>query len=642
MSYSVTCWSNTGFNPDNIPDSPTLLEQGTSYEAIEVLQDRDLPYVDLHMTWEQAKNIDVVKVGSCYYYVMPNGRAMLNTDTVRLTFAGEDAILGIGGVNNIELIDGITERCHLSDTTLGDKSDVLLAPNEPMELETVVWNPTEGSDTIIVAETTCDAPATFRRRGVAVYEQAGETVYVPQVQAIKTANEANNHYEGDDCNYAMPSFIPNSRNKRGTACEIYGIIGDGINAYNVTTEHSGPVSTYSHIREAVVDTLFGLGMPNAVSLIQYPETLVDLKVKNCRDDQGKGDGREIDGSTVEVFQRIVEITGKSYEFNQAPVFKYLANTIKNDLLHVSNFASYGVLTSSGASAEYKVSQIRTPGTSLAEDVRPTVKMVVDPNPDGKPYYRFKMYNGNSSNEMFMVNALPGMSWKELPLIFTGKVGGTIDKINTQMTGDMLEKQYYIDKMAITASGIKDAESALIGGYNGYAAKGGAGVSYAEYSMRHVPTIGAYNAYNVGQSVGEVGKTGGRQLMRANELHRATEMIKTNYFTSQIATPTVKAPYQSEPLRNILGNGCIIYRYKYTANDAARIDKLITMFGCQYVAQLNKSMFTSRRYFNYIKASNVSCTGHSIEIDQRIAEQLSDGVRIWHVKPNKSYYETENI
>lgn len=637
MSYNVTVWSNTGFNPDNIPDSPALLGAGTSVQAIDIMQNRGLSSIKISMSWNDAKNIDVCRVGDWYYYVAELKEA-LASDVTKLNFIADDAILSVGGVANVEFIDGVTERCHLTDSSLGNKSDPLLLPNEPLDLEVSTWNPTNGADSIVVAETTCDAPATFRRRGVFIYEQAGEKSHIPEVNSIR---------DQDECVYKMPSYLGGQENKRGSVADTYSILGDGVVAYNETSEQTRTISLYSHIKEAVVNTLFGMGIPDAIaSLVEYPETLVSLTTKTVRDDQGKGDGKEIDGSTVESFERIVKIQGNSLLFSNAPTYKYLANTIKNDLLHVSDYTNYGIVTASGAQAEYTVSEIRNNSMTLDEEVRPQVRVVADPNPDGRPYYRFKRFHGNEGAQQFMINSLPGLSWKENPLVYTGKVGGDIDKFLTQMNGDMAERHYFIDRMSGATDAIKRATGHILGSANSnssglmYDLKGGRNLSYAQYASRN--SAMSASAYGVGQALGDVVNYTGESLMRNNELHETTMQIKANYFASQIATPTVRAPYASEPLRKVLGNGCLVYRYKYTANDAARIDKLITMYGCMYTGQLTKSMMTSRRYFNFIKANSVSCTGHSMSVDARIAQQLSDGVRIWHVKPDKSYYETENI
>ena len=616
MSYTVTTWSNTGFNPDNIPDAPSLLGAGVSYTPIDLVQERDLSFIRISATWSQAKDIDVCKVGDWYYYV--SGIEMQAVDVAQLNFSQPDYILSIGGVGNIQLLDGITERCHLSDSSNGDKSDSLLAPLEPLELETVEWNPTDGADTVVVAETTCDAPATFRIRGVAAYEDtSGNSVYVPKQQAIM---------DGYTCEYELPDDLSATPNKRGTCADIYDIVGNGITAEDVTTTPSQTriIAPYTYIKEAIVEGLFGLGIPDAVaSLVEYPETLVELEIKQLRDDQGTGNGREINGSHMTAYHKITKIKGaKITNSTDAPNFKYLGNTIKNDLLHVSDYTKYGIITCSGAKEEYTVSQIRDTSKTLTQEVRPKVILVVDPNPDGRPYFRFERFNNNNDDEMFLFNALPGLQWKEIPLVYTGKVGSKIDEINRDLTLNQAGQNYALDR---AQSVVRTATQSVGNVLN---------MSYGD--------IDAGGKMGVAQSVGGIVNMGFDQLRQNYELGMLENNIITNYRTSQVSTPVLRAPYQTEPLRNVLGNGCVIYRYKYSANDAARIDKLITMYGCAYTGQLVNSMFTSRRYFNFVKASNVSCTGHSMRIDAGIAAQLEGGVRIWHVKPDNSYYNTENI
>ena len=132
-----------------------------------------------------------------------------------------------------------------------------------------------------------------------------------------------------------------------------------------------------------------------------------------------------------------------------------------------------------------------------------------------------------------------------------------------------------------------------------------------------------------------------QYEKGFQAKRRSELYDLRVANSVVA-PTVNFPYNSEIVRDSLGNGALVYLYKYSSNDLARIDKLLTMYGYRVAKKLEKSDFTNRQYFNFVACNNVTVTGNSKWINDGIAEQLKSGVRMWHVLPNPSYYSNNPI
>ena len=133
--------------------------------------------------------------------------------------------------------------------------------------------------------------------------------------------------------------------------------------------------------------------------------------------------------------------------------------------------------------------------------------------------------------------------------------------------------------------------------------------------------------------------------------RTNELMELNLANS-VVVPTVNFPYNSDILRDSYGNGVLVYRYRYSDNDVRRIDKLLTMYGYQVSKPLEADDFVNRRYFNFIKCSNVSLNASPTMSNQGVrrprwfldgaAAQLRGGVRIWHVIPNESYYNDNPV
>ena len=73
----------------------------------------------------------------------------------------------------------------------------------------------------------------------------------------------------------------------------------------------------------------------------------------------------------------------------------------------------------------------------------------------------------------------------------------------------------------------------------------------------------------------------------------------------------------------------------------RIDKLLTMYGYKKTKALEATDFSNRQYFNYVEAA-VSVGNLPRWWADGISAQLANGVRIWHVKPNSSYYANNPV
>ena len=99
---------------------------------------------------------------------------------------------------------------------------------------------------------------------------------------------------------------------------------------------------------------------------------------------------------------------------------------------------------------------------------------------------------------------------------------------------------------------------------------------------------------------------------------------------------------AEFMRDFYGNGVLVYRYIYSQNDINRIDKLLTMYGYKYSKPLELTDFTNRKNFNFVLSRNVTLSGYSKWINNALAEQIANGVRIWHVLPDNSYYTNNPV
>ena len=552
MSYSCVIYRNTGFNATNIPDSIALLNQFShdSVPALEILQERNLNSIKIKAYWDQVKDVDYCVLNGNWVYAVVNVN-MLNTDTAELSVI-PDYINSTGGIRALNILDGITERVHVSNDGYGlyDEDDPLMTPMQPLQVQTTWHTPGNGSSTYV--ECTLDPKKTANSGKAKKYDVTGDS----------------------DAWVSVPEAVGN------TVFTEFKIPGQSLNSSRGTTMFN---MGDADVRSAVA-TLRSLGLEQAiVSQVKYPTSFVDISNYQFTGKEGHW--------------------SSSFAFNQH-------GGIKNNRINYANYEKYGIITCAGDNCEFEPAALNN-GSS-----KPVIDYKADPNPDGKPYFRYRTVNGNSE---FWRNCLSGMPWKQVPLVFTGKSGSALDTARFQNQSEIAKEQQQV----------KQDMNAINMGTQTISSMG---------QMLSGEIAGALTGFG-GNMLGGV-LTNAQNTM--NYEHQRRSELRDFQISQNIVVPTVNFPYNSDGIRDLKNNGILEYRYKLTDFDTARIDKLLTMYGYKYTKALEASDFTNRRYFNFVMAKDISVTGHAAWINDGIAEQLKTGVRVWHVAPNKSYYTNNPI
>lgn len=257
------------------------------------------------------------------------------------------------------------------------------------------------------------------------------------------------------------------------------------------------------------------------------------------------------------------------------------------------------------------------------DNSPQVYMGANPAPNGCPYAQFLYFNRRRTQPL--ESAVLGGTWLNTPIVYSNTSGSLIKQTQfsnrMELRTEALAQQFAGDAIS-GVLGLIGSVAGMSGG--GSAAQGGQGGS----------GVGGLFSNNLGfVSLPERVELAGRQL----------DTEAAEFATSQaISVPDISFP-QGVTTQMFTGNGFFVYRTCLSANDLARFDKFLTMFGYAQSKALEKSDFTNRRYFNFVQADGVTVGGNvGLRIRERIAAQLSGGVRIWHTLPNPSYYTNNPI
>lgn len=598
MEYELECYKNTGFNVVNIPESLDWLRANytaVNLPAVNLLQNEGLTNVNVATSWNEIKDVDYIVIGDeCY---MVDGVPVMTSNDVAALNLIPDELTTLGGAGSLSYLDGITERHTVAEDNLFEYSqdDELMAPMQALKLETTDMLFT-GSDTTVAVESTIDLQSlgeefddsgNFTGKGLTFTDTtSGESVIVPYTGGVSART---NYQLGDDA--TNNTLSPNTR--------LYASGGD-----------------YAKINNALA-AVRSLGTESAlISQVAFPDNLVQSVIGN--------DGQY--SSTI----------GKDQTEDSGLNFVY-SDSVKNKRLFYGGYNKYGLVTASGDKAEYNPEQIGESG-----DTAPEVRSISDPRPDGKPYFRYAKYNGNTSLNGFFMASVAGLQWKSVPLTYTAPSNTYLDRLNFDSARTIASNNYAYTRNVgianIAQTGIQGAlntAGAIASGVNLNPLTADTGKA-AKAAFDAISSV-EQTAYSMGiQTAALVHNRTQYQLGRDNEL--------SNFAASQTAVaPEILFPFSADIIRDFIGNGVIAYRYRYSDSDLSRIDKILTMYGYKDSVPLTADLFNCREKFDYVQAHGVSIGGTSPRWKRDIAtEQLNAGVRVWHVKPDVLSYSDNPI
>lgn len=594
---NVRLYQNTGFDIINAPAVPSLLDSFSYVDipAINALQITRLSSVCIKATEDQVTNADYCRISdgtnSAYYAVTDYHMEKPDTCTLSIVM---DNMLTAGGVTNTnwDVLDGITERHHIAtaDDTLFAyvEEDPYLIPSKPLGIryeQAYEGKATNSNDSHTITEATVPL------------DRIGDTTITPEAVAYETTN-------GEKCVVPkLPKLITHS--KAAMYDEILG--STPITTMNPGTGYFNALA--QDIQEGIARVRnLGIESGSIIAQVIIPNEYIDTNKTSYHDT---------------IPSEIDTITGKKdIGHTLSANFDFVYGSVQNKRVYAGICNKYGILAiGSGNSVEFNPEDIYGTG-----DSQPSVGIIVDPRPSGKPYFRYVKYKGTTSN--FFLNCIAGLNWQNVPLLYTDKSGSEIDTIrfNTEQSIKNQNMEVQIgQKMWDMVNPFNNKQQSILKSL---------GSNISEIFGAGVATVGGLTgAMDTGQmamgsELYDIGRK--RQNAAAQELQEFN--INQNIVAPQLMFP------RSEGLRDFLGNGCYAYRYYLEASDLAKFDKILTMYGYRITEPLTKDMFNVRSKFNYIKAQGVSIGGSLPKwLREGMAQELSIGKRFWKVAPDKTIY-----
>lgn len=591
MQYSCTLYLNTGFNSINIPDSPALVESMTPLvvPALDINQERFLPSIRVRATWEQIKEADYAKVGSFYYTI--NNIVMTSADVAEISLT-PDYITSAGGPAALTILDGITSRVHVANDAFGlySADDPYMAPAYDMDIE---------SFQLVVA--------------------ASSTTFIETTLSLDTLGVS---YD----NNSMEAYTAYDINDTTGENRVVVPVAQYLQAStSYSAEIGGATTALKNVKK---QGLFELDDNDTYKVGKGINVARSLGIDESLSGQFEIPNTMITKTNVGGF--VASVTGQATDTSIAGL-PFIYGTANNNRVWYGSYSKYTLVSTAGNTLSANAEEIYSAGATA-----PTVRRVVDPRRTGKPYYRFMPLNGNNGQYDFFRGAVAGMQWNNVPMVLREKSGSLLDRVDLASSiarrdlTDTYEGVGYnwnrglnmigIGAKTIAGSGIS---SSGIMGSNGIA---GAKAGFNQFGSG-IAGIGNFElAHMLYQD--------SSQLERS--LERSRFQIQQN-----VNVPDVRFPLEPDLMNEVLHNGFMVFRTKYKAQDIARIDKILTAYGYKHVKVLEPTDFTNRTYFNYIEGS-ISVGNLPIWWANGIASQVAGGVRVWHVKPTPTAYNSNPI
>lgn len=663
---TVTAYINTGFSGINVPDSPALLENNAQRKQLSVINCLPLSgqvnvsirvkdYPELHET-------DYIKMefsgDNTTYWAKVDGYVYLSSDTVEISLT-MDYWLTLGGIGNVSSISGMTKRVHIpkaNDTLFAyTEPDEMINPAKPLktvcdpDYDMSIINSHPHSDDVIVLLSTLDLYAIGR-----LYETTVDDNSNPVENAVVLYK---------DYTYLDPVTQQQVTEKKTiTIPKLYTY--EDVNYDNfVRTWGLSDTTKYNNFKANPNGVLKGW-MPNPNSGNWYNGSEKDLTVAgvgyfdasdewvqkgvailhNCGVEDALLDQYIIPADYIDMNGRTgISYCGRLYihsSHDNAGLiscglnYEYGNHIVRNKKLFTGSCNAYTVYAKANSDMETFNPEVIESGNN---EQSPIFRMVADLRHNGGAM--ISPLAVNKDFERWYMNFVKEMQFQSAPIKYEGASGKAINEGQTYMSMNTslrnFEEKFPLDgndyQEAYNILGMKVSSASAIGTGLLNIAQGGFGTGVAGVVGGFMDRGLSEQVYKDTVDMAERRKY---SFLTAMQNEKIGMDLKNTYVAPQIKFQ------QSQTLRELVGNGFIIFKYQMTDEDLERCDRLLTMYGYRHTKVLEKSDLTNRPDFNYIEAGEVHITTN-VAVPKWVREGAEDqlvGVRLWHKMFDISSYE----
>ena len=273
---------------------------------------------------------------------------------------------------------------------------------------------------------------------------------------------------------------------------------------------------------------------------------------------------------------------------------------KNNKVYSGQFQSivcYSIC--SGEQSTFKVEDI------INSDGNIVWTLFADLRYNGYPACKPSTYKNKGNNSMFGV--VKGANWQQTPFMYT--YGSSGYAVGLQSAA----QNYATNKLGI------------LGGIAGGSANMAAGLVGTDLSGGEAQ---ANNLATVTRAMTNGVSAGARLAMNRWDLNNNVRSLLKS-------TPEIQFPVIPQ-MQDFIGNKFYEMHYHLSKTDMTRFDNYLTQFGYAVNEKLTTACFTGRTHFNYVQGEDVTLNATApLYLRNGAAEQIMNGVRIWHTKPSSS-------
>ena len=646
MTGSVTVYFNTGFNGIDIPSSPSVLASASKKTYMDVYymrEDIDKPTIKIKDTYENLCAVDYCAIttgtgtsaATRYFFASPTAL----TKGVTMLALDLDALLTMGGAENLTYISGWQERGHIK------KTDDVLFGNVAAE----DWVPSEP----LVAQNTTTVKATD--------SQVADDydIIISNINLAAMGQDAGS--DKQTCiegvvNGQTEMVFPKIQAPRGqfkTSFTIFDFDENDTHGFSIPQ-----TAAFDAGNTNVVDGLEKLYSCGQLQLQASYHLPKEYLANTPTGDQTSGFLSNITGvhETKDLTNIPFEYTENSYTPKNKKVFATFRD------ISLVNLGSGDMIS--------KTPEELYDGTHTY----PSVNIWADPTSTGKPYARFSYIKGSP---LQWFDNVKGLQWANSQIVMEGASGSLWNSIDNAFANQRLQRQISENNFNAAVS----TQQTLLGFDKAATQRDQSGVDIMwETFSKGVGAVGsAYVKAKTGDVSGAVdtvseyvNSVGTNYINRA---HQADLMVydlqsmKNNELANTSLAEMAKQTVQNQINQNNIGlirsnrvvhptvtftpeqnlglygyNHFVAYEIRKSFNDLKSEDMYYQRYGYNGLHRpLTNQAFKERTYYNYVQAFDVNLKAASKEFGLRVRTkaiaQLNKGVRVWRVLPDPQYYES---
>ena len=654
---------NTGFNSINVPDSEATLERAANsykdFPAIDCLQRYFLSNIIIRAFEDDVINGDYIKLWdddnpNRFAFYSMNGYTMTSGDTIDLSIT-MDPLLTCGGVDNIDLLDGVVTRRTVHSEEMGlfneYEEDPYLVPRRIVQrMVGEYFGPGDEVGKSELAKTSLIIKSCYDLSTHGEIQIKADTTALQVSETSLSGQWLGSPVLDEQTGESSVVMFNDYYDGRFHSDTDYNLKDGSI--YTVLDNHGDGASDSRNQFMQNIKKLVGYGRTDIIQnayLVPsiYAKTFITNKIVDVV--------RFVDPKYISSAAGEPSIKTKMLQTHVRDVYKDVYEPFNERALYGKHFAFTFIARGSGEKVTVNPEMIDDNNGSIY----PKIYLTVDVRPTGGVTFyigtKYKIEGIDKDTVKVTNTNLPSVELKSAPwptmaitTLATQGVELNAKKFaeNTWLSDLKTETEAWFSVNSPTQ---KSSISAIMPH------------AILESADRNNLLVNAITDTEKAEIFGSTGKSGLLNLASSaangNEyskmfLERNMDRTREKREFLQANMPQVQVLSSgSTDDVTIFGHSVVVYRSLISVDDLKRFDRILNQFGWKITEPIEKRFITGRVgvstkpkvKYSYLEASGVSvkCDTVPKSVREDLANVLSGGLRIWHTDPKNVKYTDKN-